>query len=663
MRLPFDVDRLSNSPIMYDERTWRQTPRLRISRDIDPFLDIIAMETANEVTEKAEQNLLRTFHYNMMSERDFMNRDFERLVQFVAEFIDMLYATRRIRTPDQDLIRNIADAVSLHSCKQVLDFPDLEEICARSGDARMMRALDTNIGQYQKLVQDLDNMHNADARDIRTTASSSRGDFRSQYAGASSGSSMGYRGSREVARNVSARDAGGEYAVEPRAFRRDDLNPTDRPMQRRMMEGSRSFIDRQRVDDNGYRFVPQQVDNRDYGGVQRDVMNNRATSYEAAPPAPPPPEMTPPPPPPPAPMETTSTVQPGRCVEPIPAFRGIIGSFPILNETTMNQQEHSRVYGLDEDTPNTSMKEEVLRTLSLAQAVTDGSTDSEAIKDHVVVLDEAIVCSNVESLTNFVSDEAAHEIIKRSGENKAGERKIIHTFGIVDNSMSGFTHLSDIRKVLGKAGTLKEVVQGLRNVKAAAAQAPREAAFATDIRAAVAFYDRILTREVNAYFRDVLKVTAGDVTTSIVEDFDELLSTIQATGNNELINAMLVFFTQLNGNLREALLPEHEVVESVKKTQDMEEGVGGFCVMPLSYIVTHIPFTMEELGFELNTSKAIMATDGQGFIRAALDISALQATGKLENSLRLMVTRDRNVMRVSTYPGRKDVIILSPYKH
>lgn len=662
MRLPFDVDRLMSRPVIYDERGWRNTPDLRISRDIDPFLDIIAMETANELADKADTNLLRTFHYNMMSSNGFRNRDFERLVQFVSEFIDMLYVTRRIRMPDQGLLENIADAVALHSCKQVLDFPELEEICARSSDSRMMQALDTNVGRYQQLVRDLDQLHSADQRDVRGAPSSGgRGDFRSQYAGGSP--SSGYRGNdrygyRDAPRNISGRDAGGEYAVEPRTFRRDEMYATDRPTQRRIMESSRTFIDRQEQNPSPYVFVPQPI-GRDNDSFARGNYSTRPSEYEAAPPAPPPPEMSPPPSPP-APVEKTAEVQSGRCMEPIPAFKGIIGSFPILNEKTMDMQEHSRVYDANEGL-QTKIKEEVIRTMSLAQAVTDQTTDKESIKDHIVTLEDVPVYTNLESLVNYVSDEATHEIIRASGENLSGERKIIHTFGIVDNSISGFPQLSDIRALLSQASSLKEVVRSLRRVNEIAAGVPREAAVGTDLRATAAVYDRILTREVNAYFRNVLKLSDGNAISSITDDFDDLLAQVQASGNNELINAMLVFFTQLNGNLRESLLPEFEVVEGVKTIIGEEESKIGFCVMPMSYAVTFVPFTAAELGIDVTTSKAIMATSGDGFLRSALDITSLQAMGKLENSIRLMITRDRQVMRVNVYPGRNDVIILSAY--
>lgn len=669
MRLPFNVDQLDSRPIIYELRSWRNTPNIRISRLMDPILDLISMETANEVSDKAETNLLRVFHYNMMSRREFNNPDFDRLVTFVAEFIEMLVLTRRIHDPEQDLINNIADAVALHSCKQVMDFPELEDLCARSGDARMMRALDTNVGRYQQIVRDLEAIHNENQQDIRGGLSG-RQDFRSQYAGSSGGRDIGgrgYRSERDTLRNVSARDTGGEYATDVRTFKRDEMYGTDRPTQRRIMESSRGYIERQApVQQTGdYRFVPQPVKTfRNDEPVNNDgLFRPQVSEYEARPPAPQP-ELPAPPPPPAESMVSApvpATVTPGRCVEPIPAFKGILGSFPILNEQTMNIDEHSSVYDLNEvDTD--SVKKEVIRTLSLAQCLMEDGSPSETSSGNIIVDENAGVYSDVHAMAAFISDDATMEIIKTSGENKTGERKIFHTFGLIDNAMTGFTQLNDVRALLGKTITFKELIQSLRHAKEVTSKCTPEVAYASDIRGAVDMYDAVLTREVNAYFRDVLKLSDGDATSSIVEDFDDILTQVQRSGKDDLISAMLMFFTQLNGNLQEALLPEYNVANSIKESQEIDDTVNGFCVMPMSYIVTHLPFTSKELGFDVQTSKAIMATSGDNFIRGALDISQLQQLGKLENSFRLMVTRDRKIMRVYTYPGRKDVIILSAYK-
>lgn len=673
-RLPYDPTRLDSRPMMYDLHNWRQTPNIRISPQIDRYLDLIAMETANEVSEKANSNALRIFHYNMMSDNEFRNPNFDRLVQFVAEFIEMLVLTRRIGHPEDDLINNINAAVSLHSCKQVLDYPELEDICGRSGDPRMMRALDTNVGKYQQVVRDIAELHEQDTRDIRGSSN-----FRDKYAGSNTRSAYpGDRGGRTFAsqRVMTAREAGGEYAAEARVFRREETGYTDRPIQRQVMSTARTFIERQEPrEQGGFKFVPQPLgqERRVSGSERGDYGNDvRVTQYEASPPMPspypvtmseppaPPVAMTPPPAPPAPPVQENTSIPNGRCNQVIPAFKGIIGSFPILDETTMNINEHSSVYDLNEDQAP-KVKEEVIRTLSLAQAVNEDQVDAESIESNVILREAGVaVYGDIQSLVNFASDDAVQEMIEVSGENKGGVRKVVHSFGIVDNAVVGFPQLNDVRKLLTSASSFKETIQGLRRALQIVAGSPVELAMATDIRAVVSIYDSVLTREVNAYFRDVLKLS-DQATTSIVEDFDDLLTTIQRTNNNDLINAFLVFLTQLNANLRESLAPDFKVAESVKESNEIDESMLGFCVMPMSYMVTHIPFTASELNFNMDESRAVMSVGEGGFIRAVLDVSKLDIPENLSNSIRLLVTRDRKILRVFKYPGRKDVTILSKY--
>ncbi len=656
-RLPFDTDRLDRKPVIYDERSWRSTPNIRISRTMDEWLDVISMETANELAEKADGNVLRVFHYNMMSSGEFRNGDFERLVTFVAEFIEFLYIARRINRIDDNLIENISDAVALHSCKQVIDFPELEDICSRVGDTRMMRALDTNVGRYQQLVRDMEDLHSQDQRDIRS--GSERGsNFRSQYAGGpGSRDRDSYRSSREVIRNTTAREVGGEYATERKVFVRDDRD-SDRDSSRRGMPSSRSYIERQVESPTpGYTFVPRPMRGGTTEGYDRHTgseRNNRMNADNIHRDQP---------------VEVEKPKQEafpsGRCNQVIPAFQGIFGSIPILKEPSMNIDEHSAVYDLNESSSaSLGMRKEMARVLSLAQAIKTQNVSTQEISENVTMEDNIKISDTVEGLAVMVSDHAIESIIETSGENKEGVRRIHHLYGIVDNATVGFRQLNALRTRLSKSSTFKEIITSLRDCREIADRAPPEAAWASDLKAAVIIYDDILTEETNVYFREVLKVSDRAIE-SVIDDFDDLITQIYNLNNKDLENATLSFFSTLNANLQEANLPKFIVSKSVQESisgSDETESTHktGYSVLPISYQITHLPFTLKELELDLSESKAI--TESSGFIRSVLNIPTSDQTPIMENSFRLLITRDRKIIRVYKYPGRDDVFVLSKYR-
>lgn len=651
-RLPFDPERIDGRPTLYDQRSWRETPNIRVSRTVDRDLDLISMELANEISEKAPSNAIRIFHYNMMSRDNWRNRDFERLVQLAAEFIDMMIASKQIREPTDNLIKNIETIAALHSCKQVKDFPELERVFAAQADSRGMRVLDTNVVQYERLLVDLNEFLEQDVRDT------DRHDVRSQYAGASR-SERGFPRDdrygarypeRNAVRNVSAREAGGEYSSDRKVFSRDD----DRYDPRSPMPSSREYIGRQ-ANNEGYRFVPQPVN----GGREqerREFHDNRASSEYSQPirreAQRSEPEVV---------KVAASTQEKPNFAPDVPRFTGINStSFPILNEQTMDILDHSKVYDLN-DIPERSkeMRAEVLRVLSLAQAIEEPGVSDEEIKDNLIMNEPIEIFDSVSSMVNCLSDEGARTIIAESGDNKEGVRKIIHSLAVVDNSIVGFRHLNTLRAQLEDSTTFKEVVSRLRDAKAKVVSVNAEAAYVTDIRAAVDYYDRILTAEFNSYFRDVLKM--GDkVIDSIVDDFDELMGVMSDHKDPTVTSFFLEFITNFNGNLVECRLPENKTDRAIKDSGILNEDTG-FTTLPISYLVTFLPFTQKELGLELKESAAVYTTGDGGFIRAALSLKHVEMPEVFLNCIRLMVTRDRQVLRVYRYPKRADVVILSRY--
>lgn len=344
-----------------------------------------------------------------------------------------------------------------------------------------------------------------------------------------------------------------------------------------------------------------------------------------------------------------------------------IGTYKLVRftngESQMNATEHAAVYPVGSNTPAVDMSKEVERVMTLEKALTAPSVQREQIEDSTNVLESLNVFSSIGTLAAHVSEQATIRQIADSGENTDGVRRIYHSFGVVDNSVIGFKNLNTLQGVLRETGSLRDILAVLRRtMESVNTRAPAVAAFATDMRAAVRRFDRLISREINIFCREVLMISKGDVINSAISQYNALVEHIendQTYGASERKAAFLVFVSRLNSSIHEAMAPELGVERNVIEANDLDCDVHGVAMLPMTYLVTHLPFTMEEMGLETQGTSVITEDKFSAFLKTALDVTGIE-DDLVQTPLRLLVTRDLEVFRVFSFPGRQNSLILIP---
>lgn len=657
-RLPFDSDRTDRTPKIYDSRDWRETPVIKVPRSIDPLLDEIALLTANELGRQAEENCIRIFHYNMMSDKSFRNDDFERLIRFICDTVEFRHVVERTRRIDDGLEDTIENCVYLHACNQANEYGELMDDAKEEMRRDELRAVAANVKKYHDLCRQLEEFHEEEEEPPRARARErDRDRGRDDYADrdrrgtrfdddrgrgrerSSSRERDDYRGSRRPARVLTGREMNTEEGNVNEDFTLDPnfTPPVKNPYQR---DRSESALPRSQ------HFIKTEMQDFDFGTT---------APQEASPPAPPPISHSKPTPPPPPPIE--ASIQGDK-------FVGPFGSHPLTtfvkDPANMDIEQHSAAYGdLNSLEKATAMFTEIQRVMTLEQAVSDPTVTSDQLQESSSVTDNIRLFSSVQTMVEGLSDEAVQTTIEESGENTNGVRKLYHFFAVVDNSMVGFRHLNDIRVRLRESTDMRAILGSLNSVvKAVSEHAPVSAAFATDIYAAVDNIDRIITREINLFCRHVIKISDGNVIDSAREDYSALMDHLKGMERQDHYNAMLAFISKLTGCIRDCFNPSLDFERITAEGCELGENFG-MSWLPMSYHVTAIPFTARELGIQTNVSSVTVCEDVSPFIYAALDTSNV-ADDSFGNPFRLIITRGLGVFRVYDYPGKRGAKVLVP---
>lgn len=645
-RLPVSYRELEFRRVDYTDRNWNQTPRISTTRDIDRILDDISRLAANEVTRQADRNCVRTVHFNIVAKDEFRNRDFDELVQFIADFIELRMFDNRIRDPYQELDLTIETAVMLHASSFISKFRELDDIVQDNRDNSFVRSWDANVGKFNAVIRDIEDMHRNDESDLR-----------------SGGTSNAYADSRRDDRY--GRDASERrYASDTRASRGDDRGG------RYDSGGRNDYRNDRNVREERQQYQPRNTGSSHFVAgdfempANEQPQSSRQSDFTEV-----------------AEAQTAKIVKQhslsNRMNDDSAVFTGLNGSIPLLidpnGESEMDKFKHASIYGSG-ISDAADMSQEIVRVFTLAQAVNEANVQNESIEKQVVVHNELSTHNSVPAMCESISNTATIQSINAVPENIEGSRQIYHTVATVDNFFVGHRHLIDFHDNMREAKSLTDVVAFFKRcLNAINVHASPESAYTSDVRGAIAFYDRVLARELNDYCVNILQIKPADPTkplfTSVIESLDDLIAHLEKSGQDRLRNALSGFMSSIMANLIEGLNPASKVSDQVKISvaSYTEAGVKpnlfGHTFFPITYTVTHLPFTMKEMGYNINGPVAITDSDVTSFIRAALDISKTELVTKpvISESLRLVITRDRQAFRLYTYPGNSRVMVLTPY--
>lgn len=145
-RLPFSPNQLESR-----ELDLRGNARLPVSfshpvRDIDERMEDVVYNAIDVIQDRARDNGLRTFYYNMMSDNDYRNRDFEDIIGIIADMIDIGVSQGNFREVRDAIIPIVEEVIGFHIGYQVDRFPELIEFVSRDRE----RDIDKAIAQFRK---------------------------------------------------------------------------------------------------------------------------------------------------------------------------------------------------------------------------------------------------------------------------------------------------------------------------------------------------------------------------------------------------------------------------------------------------------------------------------------------------------------------------------
>lgn len=140
MSLPYSATRLEGRELNLKRDA---LPRVKEHpvREIDRIMEDIVYNAIHVIQDRCEDSEFRIFYFNMMSRKDYDNQDFEDLVMFIADAIDISVSEGRHRNEEDAVIPACEDVITLHVGYLVDEYRDLEEYMARDQEASIDRAI------------------------------------------------------------------------------------------------------------------------------------------------------------------------------------------------------------------------------------------------------------------------------------------------------------------------------------------------------------------------------------------------------------------------------------------------------------------------------------------------------------------------------------------
>lgn len=138
-RLPFSTSRMNDTDI-----DPKRGPDLRLDhpvRAIRECLDDVVYNAVDIIQEHARDNELRTFYFNLMSDRGYRNREFEDLISVIADLIDIGVTQGKFRDERDAVIAVTEDVIGAHVGYMCDVYPELFDYVDRRGQSNIDRAI------------------------------------------------------------------------------------------------------------------------------------------------------------------------------------------------------------------------------------------------------------------------------------------------------------------------------------------------------------------------------------------------------------------------------------------------------------------------------------------------------------------------------------------
>lgn len=677
-RPKFDYDRPNRTPATYRLRDWdrKLTPNLRVDRDLEDTLDAIACEVANYVGDMADENAVRTFFYNAISEREFDNKVFTDCVTFVWDFIDLSVAAGEIRNHDTDTKKMVAAAVSLFNSDFVADERDVLAECSRQVEDSTLNNADAynrilrNIEDFQRNGRVGRSSRDRDRRDDRDSRSSRdrdrdrgrrddrRDDRDGGYVSVSSRHRDG-RGSRDRDRDRGRRDerderdgASGSFTSEG-GVRTGFLNEKET----REPQGRRDREEDPVEAMSTTRQVRPADGQRDRGNA---ALQESTARFHEADGEPGEGEVT---------YRSAATGDVKKVqVEPI----NDAGDFTSGNILTpigasdMDRQSHSEAYA-HTGTVSADITSEKIRISSLVEAL-DRSVNGEAIEGHIRDISDVQAYSSIQQAAAAEVVTALAAAVSMADEGNRNARAISRSLIVVENSFAGRPDVDVIQKELEQADNLTRIASILRNAVALATEnfAPADAR-GTDLKAVVDGIDKVITTEINQFAKNALGLGSketGRVIDSFAGDYVALMEALRRSKPREA-DIFEAFSTDLFRRIACNYAGPNAPIKSIRAAFDESTSKSlGLVAMPLAYVCSVVPFTLREMGYSRFNASGVVDAEKSPFISnlTKIDNTAYANAVEYEWYGHIVVTQDHEILKLVRIPlsrGKYAVIHLT----
>lgn len=121
-------------------------------RDIDDRMDDIVFNAIDYIQERLRDGELRMFYFNLMSERDYDNRDFEDLIAFICDLMDISLQEGRFDRVDDAIQAVVQDVIDVHVADMAEQHRELMTYVGR----QQVRSVEEAADMYSKYVKAVD---------------------------------------------------------------------------------------------------------------------------------------------------------------------------------------------------------------------------------------------------------------------------------------------------------------------------------------------------------------------------------------------------------------------------------------------------------------------------------------------------------------------------
>ena len=746
MSLPYDHDRVKGRPYVFRQRDWEHSPRIKVPRDMEEYLDEVAMTIANIIGKDCDKNALATFQYNMCTDRDFDNRGFEDVVRLAMEMLEIELSTR---VNDHRVDRAIEStshlAVGFMRAALIDDYPELE----REISDQVRREAFHAIRSLERMRETIDAFQNQDRRDTRDRSRERdydddngrrgvredrngriyRDDARTRGRESSRDRVERDRDERVLGRKAGTTTNGGRIGYkDSRGFRQgpvrqyeiDDDEPLNTRNTRRDREeqiedeepaelqtletkfytrknkaggqsltrGSKFSRNRQNDDDDdkpkptrrrsAYADevllddkLKAQTEDEEPVVQKVEVQQVETTSRERAN----------------AVMRNGGRIMMQKPAAPEPELKLVIDIdedptnklpddrkwlAPVIatetGETEMEFMEHNSIYNDSGERP-APMAQTYNKLLNLAQALQFEGLVEEQIEDLVDTPAPGKLGQDIDmhtAIDTVLLDSIKVAVVKEEEAVQAASGKIgrrIYRAGmIVSNPFPGRTSLNEMQTRLRRATSMTDLNRHLNDIVSGIKQMGAMDPVASDVAAAVSFFDKYLTDEYNRYMTCVMGLAEpGTVLmTSWLGGFNELANEIGKNFSDRQVSNIAAFTTNLFRAFIEMVNTDLQADRNVHELLGVDKDAVGVVAFPRAYHFTVLPFTGKEMGYGKFTTCRVPPKKAPLIRSLILSRDKLEELTAVTQSIQVFVTRDRQAFEIHRDPLVPDDYIIVP---